>query len=132
MDLLSALQVASSSPSSNFSGPILLGMSWAMSLASPAHTLKPRRPTARLLGPETLLSTLGMILINALFVALGILLLYRQDFMNCNQFDAEFIDTLEWWRLQDNYEAEVVGLISIWQVLYSDDIDDNDGAEMME
>ncbi|RKP40173.1 LOW QUALITY PROTEIN: hypothetical protein BJ085DRAFT_43494 [Dimargaris cristalligena] len=54
--------------------------------------LTPQRPTARLLGIETLTSTVGIVLINWLFLVGGYLWLYQQTWFRCHEFDARGID----------------------------------------
>ncbi|SPQ98242.1 unnamed protein product (mitochondrion) [Plasmodiophora brassicae] len=99
-------------------GPVLIGMAWAISQALPAADMAPRRPTARVLGIETVSAVVGTIGINIVFMIGGLAWLYNQDFMHCRQFNAEGIDTFEWWKLQDNYEASFISIVSMFQCLW--------------
>ncbi|XXQ35489.1 Cation-transporting P-type ATPase N-terminal domain-containing protein [Plasmodiophora brassicae] len=99
-------------------GPVLIGMAWAISQALPAADMAPRRPTARVLGLETVSAVVGTIGINIVFMIGGLAWLYNQDFMHCRQFNAEGIDTFEWWKLQDNYEASFISIVSMFQCLW--------------
>jgi hypothetical protein len=62
-------------------------LSWALTMGKPAKTLAPTRPTARLLGPETLASVIGQIIINLTFMIIAVGLLFGQSFFVCNEFD---------------------------------------------
>ncbi|KAI9597721.1 hypothetical protein BDF19DRAFT_434232 [Syncephalis fuscata] len=66
-------------------GFVTVGLSYALTQAKPATRLAPQRPTARLLGPETLVSTITQVIINLLFFACGVLLLFRQPWFLCNE-----------------------------------------------
>jgi hypothetical protein len=64
-------------------------LSWALTQALPALRLAKTRPTARLLGPETCISVIGVIFINLIFLIIAVVLLfgYRNGgFFQCNEF----------------------------------------------
>jgi cation-transporting ATPase 13A3/4/5 len=93
----------------------ILGMS--LSLARPAAVLAPRRPTARLLGLETVASVVGILLINLTFMAIAYVIMYEQEFFRCNEWDSTKVDQSKWWLLADNFEGELIGLLVMSQVL---------------
>ncbi|KAK9708552.1 hypothetical protein K7432_009565 [Basidiobolus ranarum] len=98
---------------------ITVGLSWAISQSKPAKRLANSRPTARILGPETLSSVLGLIVINHLFVIGAYSFLRKQPFYLCNEFDSSTVDYAKWWLLGDNYEAEVSALVALFQFVNS-------------
>lgn len=53
-------------------------LTWAVSQSKAAKTLAPERPTARLLGPQTLASGIGLVLINWIFVIAAFVMLFQQ------------------------------------------------------
>ena len=53
-------------------------LSWAITLSKPANFLTKCRPTARLLGAQTVFSILGQFLVNVLFLFIAFISLYRQ------------------------------------------------------
>ncbi|KAJ1923575.1 hypothetical protein IWQ60_005800 [Tieghemiomyces parasiticus] len=96
-------------------GFITIPLCFSLTQALTRPRLAPRRPTARLLGPQTLASTIGQVLINLAFFIASIGLLYRQDWFRCHEFDASDVDAGQWWLLGDNYEAEIIGLTALYQ-----------------
>ncbi|OMJ09096.1 putative cation-transporting ATPase 13A3 [Smittium culicis] len=94
---------------------IAVGLLFALTQSKPAKNLKPFRPTARLLGFNTMLSTVGQVLINFLAVAFIFVILYRQSWFRCHEFDSRDIDTSLWWLLGDNYEAETLSILLLTQ-----------------
>ena len=94
-------------------------MSWALTLARPAAKLAKTRPTARLLGVETVVSVLGSIIINAIFTLLTIGFLNSQSFYRCHEFDGSNVDLRRWWELADNYESAVTSILIMYQILHS-------------
>ncbi|KAI8850979.1 hypothetical protein BC829DRAFT_441868 [Chytridium lagenaria] len=69
-------------------------LSWALTMARPARRLAVTRPTARLLGPETMISVIGQIFINVVFQIASVVLLFNQDWFRCNEFDGEMTGLL--------------------------------------
>ena len=94
-------------------------LSWALTMALPATKLVETRPTARLLGYETVLSVVGQIVINVIFMAAAILMLLKQGFYKCRAFDDTNIDLSRWWELADNYEASVTSIVMIFQIFHA-------------
>ncbi|KAJ3104777.1 hypothetical protein HDU97_008845 [Phlyctochytrium planicorne] len=94
-------------------------LSWALTMAKPAARLAKTRPTARLLGPETIISVVGQIFINIIFLILGVVLLFNQEWFRCNEFDGRHADVRRWWELGDNYEGAVTGIIGTFQIIFA-------------
>jgi cation-transporting ATPase 13A3/4/5 len=92
-------------------------LTWAVSQSHAAKRLEGERPTARLLGPQTLASTMGVVLINWCFLAGSIVMLFKQDWFRCNEFDSSAVDLSKWWLLADNYEGEVLALVCLFQFI---------------
>lgn len=96
-------------------GFITTTMTLAITQAQPAAKLSPSRPTAKPLGLYTLASLLGVIFINFWFLICSVVWLFQQDWFICNEFDSTAIDTAKWWLIGDNYEAEMITLVVIFQ-----------------
>ncbi|KAI8917468.1 hypothetical protein BC831DRAFT_406937 [Entophlyctis helioformis] len=94
-------------------------VSWALTMARPARHLSDTRPTARLLGPETILSVVGQIVINIIFQVTVVVVLFRQRFFRCAEFDGASADMRRWWELADNFEGQATGLIGTFQILHA-------------
>ncbi|KAI9032499.1 E1-E2 ATPase-domain-containing protein [Phycomyces nitens] len=89
---------------------------FAVTRAGPATTLSSYRPTARILGPQVLLSVLGQLAINVGFLVGAFVWLYsRDDFFRCNEWDSRATDTSKWWLLGDSFEASVLTFVSLFQ-----------------
>lgn len=83
----------------------------ALTFSRPQHRLAAARPTARLLGMETVLSIVSQLFINVIFSVGAIVLLFQQPWFNCFEFDVTRISRAYWWESSDNYEAAVVALL---------------------
>ncbi|KAJ1679407.1 hypothetical protein EV182_002115, partial [Spiromyces aspiralis] len=94
---------------------ITVGVSAAIAFSPPAKKLAPYRPTARILGPQTLASTIGLVAINWIFLIGGWFWLFSQGWYRCHQFDPSEIDLSAWWLLGDNYEAELLAFLCLFQ-----------------
>eukprot|EP00921_Rhytidocystis_pertsovi_P007149 GHVQ01012031.1.p1 GENE.GHVQ01012031.1~~GHVQ01012031.1.p1 ORF type:complete len:1750 (+),score=231.79 GHVQ01012031.1:911-6160(+) len=100
-------------------GVINVGMTWAIMQAKPAKKLAPYRPTASLLGFETVASVCLQVFIAWFFMFAVVAVLYRQPWFVCREFDSNLVDTGMWWLKGDNYEATVIGMTSVMQLLSS-------------
>ncbi|KAG0190539.1 hypothetical protein DFQ28_001935 [Apophysomyces sp. BC1034] len=100
-------------------GFITTTMTFAITQARPSKMLGPSRPTAKPLGFYTLASCLGVIFINFWFLVTSVVWLFQQDWFVCNEFDSSSIDSAKWWLLGDNYEAEIISLVVIFQFFNS-------------
>ncbi|CEG75750.1 hypothetical protein RMATCC62417_10742 [Rhizopus microsporus] len=94
--------------------------SFAVTQAGAARKLSSHRPTARILGPEVLLSVLGTLWINAWFLIGAFIWLYtKDDFFRCREWDARAIDNSKWWLLGDSFEADILTFITLYQFVNS-------------
>ncbi|KAI9598633.1 hypothetical protein BDF19DRAFT_410707 [Syncephalis fuscata] len=96
---------------------ITVGLSFALTQAQPARRLAALRPTARLFGAQTLSSVVGQVAINIAFLFGAFGLLYRQSWFRCHEFDSRSVDNRKWWLLGDNYEAQNIACITLFQFL---------------
>jgi len=94
-------------------------LSWALTSALPAAQLSNSRPTARLLGFETIGSVVGQIVINSLFLIVTLAILFEQSFFVCNEFDPVLVDLRKWWEMSDNFEGVAIGFLTAFQILNS-------------
>ncbi|KAI9499953.1 E1-E2 ATPase-domain-containing protein [Coemansia spiralis] len=76
---------------------IAVGLCIAVTQARTARRLAPSRPTARLIGLHTLASVWGQTVINYAFL---------QSWFRCHDL---------WWLLGDNYEAEIISIVCLFQ-----------------
>ncbi|GAN01913.1 P-type ATPase (P-ATPase) Superfamily [Mucor ambiguus] len=89
---------------------------FAVTQAGAAKRLSQHRPTARILGPEVLLSVLGQLWINVWFLIGAFIWLYtRDDFFRCREWDARATDASKWWLLGDSFEADVLTFMALFQ-----------------
>jgi len=95
----------------------LISLAFALSLAEPAARLSPKRPTSSLLGPQTLSSVLGILFLNYFFTMLAIAALFGADWFSCRQW--EFTDISNVLTIGDNYESEVIFLVTGYQYISS-------------
>ncbi|KAJ9077626.1 hypothetical protein DSO57_1015054 [Entomophthora muscae] len=98
---------------------ITVGFSIVLTQSKPSLRLSSSRPTSRLLGPETLASTIGMTFINGAFLMGGFTLLFRQPFFKCKEFDATTVDVTKWFLLGDNFEGQLLGFIVLFHFVNS-------------
>jgi len=92
-------------------------LTWAVSQSRAATRLEAQRPTARLLGPQTLASGMGLVAINWLFLIGAFVMLFKQPWFLCNEFDSSAVDMSKWYLLADNYEGEVLALVCLFQFI---------------
>lgn len=111
-------------------------LTWAVSQSKAADRLAPQRPTARLLGGQTMASTLGLVALNWLFMCTALYFLYQQgkyysfkmyiytcsyvlsiDWFRCNEFDSNAVDLSKWWLLADGYEPELLTIMALFMFI---------------
>ena len=80
---------------------VFVGLSWALSFAEPAPKLTHRRPTARLLGYETLSSVGSMIFVNLIFLIAILFWMSAQPWYICHEWVGT-VDMRDWWAISDN------------------------------
>eukprot|EP00808_Paulinella_micropora_P030745 g7208.t1 len=98
-------------------GVWLMSMAFALPLAEHSERLAKSRPTSSLLGPYTLVSFMGILLINFSFVWVALGLLYKQDWYGCRQWTSHNVSNALF--IGDNYESSVIFIISGWQYVAS-------------
>ncbi|KAI8987690.1 hypothetical protein BDF20DRAFT_815326, partial [Mycotypha africana] len=92
-------------------------LTWAVSQSKAADKLAPQRPTARLLGPQTLASAMGLVAINWLYLIAAFVMLYKQNWFLCHEHDARAADMSKWYLLADNFEGEVLAIVCLFQFI---------------
>lgn len=95
----------------------VITMAFSLPFADVAKKLAPTRPTSSILGPHTLASVLGVLLINFLYLVLALGILYQQDWYSCRKWDSITIADVT--AIGDNYESSVVFLVSGYQYMTS-------------
>lgn len=98
-------------------GLILVGLSYAVTLAKPAKTLGSERPTSSLIGATTLLSILGQEAIHVLFLYLGVHALMTQSWY-C-PFNPEDVDLSKGYLLEGNPLSTTLFLVVSLQYMIS-------------
>ncbi|CEI93138.1 hypothetical protein RMCBS344292_07380 [Rhizopus microsporus] len=96
---------------------ITVFLTWAVSQSKAADQLAPQRPTAQILGPQTLASGIGLVAINWIYLSCAYVLLFKQEFFRCNEFDSRAVDMSKWMLLSDNYEGEILALVCLFQFI---------------
>lgn len=92
-------------------------LAMALPLARAAKTLAPSRPTASILGLQTMASVLGVLSINFIFIVIALSLLWNQDWFQCRKWsDNDVSNVLV---IGDNYESEVLFLVAGYQYVSS-------------
>jgi hypothetical protein len=87
-------------------GVAITTLCYTMTLSSPIGELKKIRPTASLLGPIALASSLGVFVISFLCLITCLLVMVGDD--DYVEWPAEYVVPADWWTLSDNWEASVL------------------------
>jgi magnesium-transporting ATPase (P-type) len=87
-------------------------MGFSIPLAMAAKRLSPRRPTTSLISGETLASVGGTIAWNFLFMTIGFISLWNQEWFPCRKISSDHA-----WAGSDAYESQVMFLIAASQVI---------------
>jgi hypothetical protein len=95
----------------------VITMAFSLPFAGVAPKLASTRPTSSILGPHTLASVLGVLLINFLFLVLALGVLFQQDWFRCRQWNPSSIADVT--GIGDNYESSVGFLVSGYQYITS-------------
>ncbi|CAO3610518.1 unnamed protein product [Cunninghamella echinulata] len=99
---------------------ITLFCSFAVTQSGAAKKLSDRRPTARILSAEVLLSVIGQLFINAWFLIGAYIWLYtRDDFFRCNEWNASALPFNKWQLLGNSFEADILTFITLYQFINS-------------
>lgn len=96
-------------------GVWVISMAFTLPLAKAAKTLAPERPTSSLLGPQTMASSLGVLLLNFSFMIIGIAALLGQSWYQCRKWGSTDVSNAT--LIGDNYEASVIFLITGYQYI---------------
>jgi cation-transporting ATPase 13A3/4/5 len=102
-----------------FLDSITIPISWALTNAYPAKSLITTRPTARVLGIETIISVTGPIVINVLIALFSVVMLQSEKFYNCNVFNGRVMDLRLYWEFADNYVGSVTSIMIMYNVIHS-------------
>lgn len=87
-------------------GIAITTLCYTMTLSAPVDKLKTIRPTASLLGPIALTSSLGVFIIAFLCLVTNLVIMANdEDYV---QWPAEYGEGADWWTLSDNWEATVL------------------------
>lgn len=94
-----------------------LSLSWAMSLARPAPILANNRPTSSLFSGFTVVSILGMVVLNTMFLEInwGIITAH-EDYV---PFPVEKVRITQWWKLNQNWEVTTLFFTYTFQLFWS-------------
>lgn len=95
----------------------VISMSFSIPFSGVSAKLAPERPTSSILGPHTMASVLGMLVINFLFAVLALGLLFDEDWFQCRQWEEGSIADVT--SLGDNYESSVLFLVIGYQYVSS-------------
>ncbi len=90
-------------------------LAFALPLARAATKLAPSRPPSSLLGLHTVSSACGVLLLNFLFFAGSLFLLFSQNWYLCRRWDNSNVSQID--EIGDNYESEVIWLVSGYQYI---------------
>jgi magnesium-transporting ATPase (P-type) len=95
----------------------VITMAFTLPFADVAPKLAPTRPTSSILGPHTLASVAGVLIINFLFVVLALGVLNHQDWYACRKWAGASIADVT--AIGDNYESSVIFIVSGYQYITS-------------
>jgi magnesium-transporting ATPase (P-type) len=98
-------------------GIAITTLTYTMTLSRPVQKLSKKRPTASLLGPIAVASTLGVFL--CAFIALVSALLMMSSHPDYVKWPAEYANTADWWTLSDNWEGTVLYAVMFFFLLSS-------------
>eukprot|EP00934_Nitzschia_sp_Nitz4_P005704 Nitzschia sp. Nitz4//scaffold440_size7261//1106//5402//NITZ4_009160-RA/size7261-snap-gene-0.0-mRNA-1//-1//CDS//3329552021//5694//frame0 len=91
--------------------------SLTLPLALPAEKLSKNRPTGSILGRDTVASVVGILILHYVFMATALVVLFNEDWYQCRKYEVSSFLASEVFAISDNYEAEVIFLVSSVQVL---------------
>ena len=94
-----------------------LTLTYAITLSKPLDTLRTERPTSSLLGPEVVVSVVGMQAFNIVIIASSLTMMRNDpDYV---AWPAKLAGANSWWFLGDNWESTVVFVVVAFQYLTS-------------
>jgi magnesium-transporting ATPase (P-type) len=97
----------------------MIFMGFSLPLAKAADRLAKSRPTASLLGPITMASTCGILVLNIFFSILALRLLHRQDWFQCRKWESTDMNHMNLSIIGDNYESSTLFLVTGFQYISS-------------
>jgi magnesium-transporting ATPase (P-type) len=92
-------------------------MAYTLPLARSAKTLAKTRPTASILGLQTVSSAGGIIIIHFTFTVIALAMLFNQEWFQCRKWVPT--DMLNALVLGDNYESQIIWLVTGYQYISS-------------
>jgi hypothetical protein len=92
-------------------------MSFTLPLAKAAKYLSKLRPTASILGPNTMWSACGTLAINFVFLVIALAALFAQDWFQCRKWSSSDVSVVT--VIGDNYESSVIFIVSGYQYISS-------------
>jgi predicted P-type ATPase len=98
-------------------GIFSITLAFSIPLAQAASVLTSRRPNDHLLGQELLFSVCGTLAWNLFYLALAMLILFRQDWFQCRKWDSTDVSNIL--DIGDNYESTVLFLMGGYQFVVS-------------
>lgn len=98
-------------------GVFSITLAFSLPLAKAASVLSARRPTASLLGLETLCSICGILFWNFLFTLAALYALFQQDWFQCRQWSSYDVSNPN--AIGDNYESSVLFIVGGFQYVAS-------------
>jgi hypothetical protein len=93
------------------------GLSFSLPLAKAAKKLSTMRPTASILGPNTMWSACGTLAINFVFLVIALSALFAQDWFQCRKWGSTDVSNVL--TIGDNYESSVIFIVSGYQFIAS-------------
>jgi hypothetical protein len=92
-------------------------LSFSLPLAKAATKLSTLRPTASILGPNTMWSACGTLTINFVFLVIALAALFAQDWFQCRKWGSTDVSNVL--TIGDNYESSVIFIVSGYQYIAS-------------
>jgi cation-transporting ATPase 13A3/4/5 len=94
-----------------------ISLGFTLPLSGAADRLAPSRPTASLLGPHTMASSLGVLFLHYLFTILSLITLQGLAWFQCRRWNGDDISNVL--TIGDNFEAETLFLVVGFQFFAS-------------
>jgi hypothetical protein len=94
-----------------------VSLAFALPLSAAAPKLVQSRPTASILGLQTVSSAVGILLINFLYLVGALAYLWSQDWFACRMWDSTDVSNVL--VIGDNYETEVLFLVGGFQYIHA-------------
>jgi len=93
----------------------MLSLTFTIPYSKAREKLSPERPTASLLGLHTMFSFVGVLVINVLFLFIGLAVMHSQDFYKCRKWTEKDVGSAI--TIGDNYESSVIFVITGYQYI---------------